>query len=185
MLAWFHYHPLPLLLDRFMLLVPYTGTNLTVLPALVLTALWLWKRGHRTLMAVQLLLVAIGSLLLNATIKFQHGRNRPDLFPGRGLYKWSSYPSGHAIAVTSLYFTAALLLRRERGWHWPFAVAGGIVLLNCISRLYLEVHWPTDLIGGLITGAVWLAGTWLVFRRYTKAVARIGGRASDARAAAD
>ena len=178
MLQWFHAHRLPATLDAFMIVIPYSGTNLTVLPALLLAALLLWRRGHRTVAAFQLIVVAVGSLLLNATLKYQHGRNRPDLFPARGWYSWSSYPSGHAIAVTSIFFTAALLLRREKGWRWPIAAAALVVLSNCVSRLYLQVHWPTDLIGGVLTGAVWLAGTWIAFRRYSlgKNTLRVSGR---------
>jgi undecaprenyl-diphosphatase len=114
-------------------------------------------------------IVALGALLLNITLKWQVGRVRPDLFPGRGLYAWSSYPSGHAIFVVAFYFTVAMVLHREHGWRWPFAVAALLVVLNVVSRLYLEVHWPTDLIGGLLTGTVWLCGTWLAFERFRRA----------------
>lgn len=165
-LLWFHQHPQPRAVDLLMLGVPYTGTNLTMLPAVLIASFWLWRRRHRGALALELVVVTIGSLILNATLKWQIGRDRPDLFPGRGLYKWSSYPSGHAIFVTSFYFTIALVLHREHGWRWPFAVAILLVLLNCVSRLYLSVHWPTDLIGGLLTGTVWLVGTWMVFRRF-------------------
>jgi undecaprenyl-diphosphatase len=80
------------------------------------------------------------------------------------MYNWASYPSGHAILTVALYFTLALMLRRARGWRWPFVVAPLIVLLTCYSRLYLSVHWPTDLIGGVLIGVVWLLGTWYAFR---------------------
>lgn len=165
-LRWFHAHPMPQVVDVLMLAVPFSGTNLTMLPVVLLASLWLWRWRHRATLAAQLLVVTVGSLLLNMTLKWQVGRDRPDLFPGRGLYAWSSYPSGHAIFVTSFYFTVALLLYRERHWRWPFVAATLLVLLNCLSRLYLSVHWPTDLIGGLLTGTVWLLGTWMAFQRY-------------------
>jgi undecaprenyl-diphosphatase len=165
-LHWFHALRLPRVVDGLMLAIPFTGTNLTMLPLVLLASLWLWRWQHRVTLAAQLLVVTLGSLLLNMTLKWQVGRDRPDLFPGRGLYAWSSYPSGHAIFVTSFYFTVALVLYRERHWRWPFVAATLLVLLNCVSRLYLAVHWPTDLIGGLLTGTVWLIGTWMAFQRY-------------------
>ena len=62
--------------------------------------------------------------------------------------------------------TAALMLRRARGWRWPFAVAVLMVLLTCYSRLYLAVHWPTDLIGGILIGTVWLIASWKAFTTF-------------------
>ena len=116
--------------------------------------------------ALHLVIVALGSLALNPSMKYLLDRDRPDLFPLRGMYRWASYPSGHAILTVALYFTIALQLRHARGWRWPFVVAAAIVLITCYSRVYLGVHWPTDLIGGLLIGVVWLAGTWRAFTRY-------------------
>jgi undecaprenyl-diphosphatase len=173
MLRWFHAHPLSRTLDVLMLAIPFTGTNITMLPLALVTSLWLWRWRGRPVLALQLIVVSVGSFLLNATLKWQLGRERPDLFPGRGMYKWSSYPSGHAIFVTAVYFTVALVLYREKRWRWPLVVAPLIVLLNCVSRLYLEVHWPTDLIGGLLTGAVWLVGAWMAFQRFDRTIAAV------------
>jgi undecaprenyl-diphosphatase len=159
-LRWFHERPLPWLLDRMMLAAPLFGTNLTVLPAMIIVGWWLWKERREPLLGAHLLIVAAGSLSLNPTMKYLLDRDRPAMYPARGMYNWASYPSGHAILTVALYFTLALMLRRTRGWWWPFAVAPLIVLLTCYSRLYLSVHWPTDLIGGLLIGLVWLAGTW-------------------------
>lgn len=166
MLRWFHAQSLPSWLDAVVLQVPLTGTNLTILPLTLVVGWWLWKRKRRGIIALQLLVVTAGSLSLNPTMKYLLGRDRPDLFPRRGMYNWASYPSGHAILTTALYFTIALLLYRSRGWRWPFAIAALIFLANAYSRLYLAVHWPTDLVGGLLIGLVWLIGTWRAFRRH-------------------
>ena len=164
-LRWFHDHQVAGVLDQAMLLAPYTGTNLTILPLMLVLCPWLWKKKGQPLVALQLMVVSVGSLSLNPTMKDLLGRDRPSLFPLRGLYNWASYPSGHAILTTALYFTVAILLHRSRGWRWPYAVAAGVVLLNCTSRLYLAVHWPTDLIGGLLIGGTWLWLTWRAFAR--------------------
>jgi undecaprenyl-diphosphatase len=117
-------------------------------------------------------------------MKYLLSRERPTLFPQRGLYAWASYPSGHVILTTSLYFTAALLVWRARGWRWPFGVAAFVVALTCYSRLYLSVHWPTDLVGGMLIGLVWLALSWKAFTTFdARRRARRAATASAARAA--
>ena len=166
MLRWLHEWTIPSWLDAIVLQVPLTGTNLTLLPITLVVGWWLWKRRHRGIIALQLLVVTVGSLSLNPTMKYLLGRDRPDLFPRRGMYSWASYPSGHAILSIAFFFTVALLLYRSRGWRWPFAFAAVVCLANAYSRLYLAVHWPTDLVGGLLIGLVWLIGTWRGFSRH-------------------
>jgi undecaprenyl-diphosphatase len=166
MLRWFHDWTLPPWLDAVVLQIPLTGTNLTILPLTLAIGWWLWKRKRVGIIALHLLVVTTGSLSLNPTMKYLLGRDRPDLFPRRGMYNWASYPSGHAILTIALYMTVALLLYRTRGWRWPFLVAVAVFLANAYSRLYLAVHWPTDLVGGLLIGTVWLIGTWRAFSRH-------------------
>ncbi len=162
-LRWLHEHPLPFLLDRLMLVMPYFGTNATMLPAIIVVGLVLWRRYKQPLIAIQLLVVSIGSLSLNPTMKHLLDRPRPAMYPLRGMWTWASYPSGHLILTTALYFTLSMMLRDARGWRWPFAASVVIIALTAYSRVYLAVHWPTDLIGGLLIGVTWLVGTWTAF----------------------
>jgi undecaprenyl-diphosphatase len=67
------------------------------------------------------------------------------------------------VASIATLFTVAIVLHRERGWRWPFAVASAILLISLYSRLYLGVHWPTDVIAGLVMGVVWLGATLAAF----------------------
>lgn len=168
MLRWFNANALPLWLDRVMLAVPLLGTNLTMLPAILVAGLWFWKR-RRPMIGIHLLSLTCGSLFLNVSLKHLMNRDRPDLFPLRGLFDWPSYPSGHASLSVAIYFTIALMLRRERGWRWPFPVALLLVVITSYSRLYLSVHWPTDIIGGLFIGLVLLVGCWRVFAPHHRA----------------
>lgn len=144
----------------------YLGTNLVILPVMIAVGLWLWRVKHAPLLAAHLLIVCIGALSMTATMKWLLSRDRPHLFPQRGLYAWSAYPSGHLILTTGLYFTLALMLRRSRGWRWPIVMAVLMVCVTCYSRLYLAVHWPTDLVGGMLIGTVWLIGTWKAFTSF-------------------
>ena len=156
--------PLPRWLDLLIYIVPWTGTNISLIPGVLVAVVWLWRRAHRPHLAMRLLVVQVGSYLLNPALKDLYDRARPDLFARRGWYGWSSYPSGHAIASVAVLLTIAIMLRDERGWRWPFVVAALLIPLSLYSRLYLGVHWPTDVIGGALVGLVWLAMTTVAFR---------------------
>jgi membrane-associated phospholipid phosphatase len=157
--------PMPAFFDFFLLVVPWFGTNITLTPIVAVAAIWLWRSKRRVDLAMRLVVVQIGSYALNFVIKELFDRARPDFLTMRGWYGWSAYPSGHAIAGMSVLLTIALMLRSERGMTWPLPVALLIALSNLYSRLYLGVHWPTDVIGGALVGLVWLVATSLAFRR--------------------
>src|SRR5690349_23367198 len=146
-----------------MIVLPWVGTNLTLLPIVSVASLWLWRRKNRGELALHLMVTVAGSLILNALLKGVFARPRPELWPHRGQYQWASYPSGHAIVGVSVIFTIALMLHRERGWWWPLVVAACVLVLNLYSRLYLGVHWPTDILGGVLVGVIWLAVTQYAF----------------------
>jgi membrane-associated phospholipid phosphatase len=154
---------LPWLLDQVFLTVPWAGTNLTVMPEIVVFVLWLAVRRKRLDLAAHLLTVAVGSLIFNAVLKDFYDRPRPSLWEKRGQFAWASFPSGHAIVTISVIFTVAVVLHREKGWRWPYAVAVLLLLISFYSRLYLGVHWPTDIIGGALVGAVWFVTTLVAF----------------------
>ena len=154
---------LPPLLDQALLILPWFGTNITLLPLIILAAAWLVMRRRRADLALHLLVVQVGSWTLNPLLKAIFGRPRPELWEPRGQHAFSAYPSGHAIASISVLFTVAVLLHRERGWRWPFWVVAAFVAVSLYSRLYLGVHWPTDVIAGAAVGAVWLLATLRAF----------------------
>lgn len=155
---------LPNWLDAIMVALPWFGTNLTLLPLTVITVLWLVFRKKRYHEAVQIAVVQIGSTSLNPAIKFLYDRERPDIIPRRGWYDWAAYPSGHAVASIAVLITLAVVLYRVQGWRWPAYVIAPLLLVSLVSRIYLGVHWPTDVIGGVLIGSVWLAFTYFAFR---------------------
>ena len=158
----------PVVVDWIMLALPWLGTNLTLAPIIAVFALWLWRRKGRPELALELILAVLGSLLLNALLKDLFDRPRPELWPRRGQYQWAAYPSGHAIVGIAVYFTITGMVYRELKWRWPFVVAAALLAVSLYSRLYLGVHWPTDVLGGLLLGGIWLAVVQVVFRPYRR-----------------
>ena len=136
------------------------------LAGLTLLGLTLWARSER-----MFFLVAIGgaSMIMLAT-KYILARPRPELFPeGAELYTTStpSFPSGHATGSAAFYLTLYLLSRHlVPRWSWLVGVVGAILTLSITaSRLYLQVHYPSDVLAGLALGAGWVVGSWAMFHR--------------------
>jgi len=154
---------LPAWLDGFFVALAWLGTNVTLLPLTLLVVILLYRRKHHHA-AVYVAVVQIGSNSLNPALKFLYERNRPDIIPRRGWYDWAAYPSGHAIASTAVLMTYAIVLGRVMGWRWPAYVAVPVLVISLFSRVYLGVHWPTDVVGGAVIGSVWLAFTYFAFR---------------------
>lgn len=158
-----HSNQLPQIVDWLILVVPWLGTNWTLAPLVIAPSIWLWRKARRRTLALHLLVVLVGSSFLNFALKFLYDRPRPDLWERRGQFQYASYPSGHAISSVAVLLTIALLLHRFKGWRWPYLAAASILGFSLYSRMYLGVHWPTDVIAGYLMGTIWLAASMVAF----------------------
>ncbi len=117
------------------------------------------QRKYRA--ALLLALAIIGGMVLSQLLKSTFGRPRPDLVPHGSYVYFTSFPSGHSMMSAATYLTLGALLarlqERRRLKIYVLALAMLITLLVGISRIYLGVHWPTDVLAGWTAGAVWAA----------------------------
>lgn len=153
---------LPSLLDAFLYAVPWAGTNLTLGPFVGLLAGWLLWQGRRDL-ATWIAVVELGVLSLNWLVKHLLPRDRPEIIERVGWYGWASYPSGHVMSSLAVLITLGMLAHRATGRRWPIGAAVVAFALISWSRLLHGVHWPTDVVGGMLVGLVWLVATWFAF----------------------
>lgn len=124
------------------------------------TAVYLAMTGRRG--AAVLVLVAIGGgSLLSTLLKLGFDRPRPDLVPHAVKVYTASFPSGHAMLSAVTYLTlGALLARVHEQRSIKLFVLGTAVALTAViglSRVYLGVHWPSDVLAGWCVGAAWAA----------------------------
>ena len=162
--GWFHQHA--------------TATGLAVFNAITLlgsigawlmiacAAIWLW-RGHHRLLLTAWLGTNLGGLLLQYILKTSVHRARPE-YAAAYLHGHSySFPSGHSMQSTIAYgmlvFVGSAASERWRAHRTAlFVGAALLVALIGFSRLYLGVHYPSDVIGGFAAGSAWLSLTLIV-----------------------
>jgi undecaprenyl-diphosphatase len=134
-----------------------------------LLAILVWRRCRAV--AIALVAATFARPAFEFVMKEVVGRDRPDynrLVEGTGY----SFPSGHPMAAVALWgmvpVVVGLFTRRRAVWWASVVLAGFMIVIISASRVYLGVHWISDVIGGLLFGAVFLLGIeWVLHRAHT------------------
>jgi membrane-associated phospholipid phosphatase len=169
-------------LTRVMLGLTWIGSPTVLFPsAALIAALFWWRRLHRD--TVVFLIAMMGAGFLNTALKLHFRRARPDL-PWALVQEHSfSFPSGHSVFAVVLYgILVYLALRHLRhAWERAAVIVGVVALISGIglSRIYLGVHYPSDVAAGYFVGCIWLmtvmGSDWSV-RRMAVPRQILGGR---------
>lgn len=135
-----------------------TGTVVGMIVVVAGTFLWLNQHKHS---AILLMAATGGGLVLDNLLKIGFNRPRPQIFKWGTYAVSSSFPSGHAMSSVIVYGTVAYLvarLQRNVGSRiLTLCFAAFMIVAICSSRLYLGVHYPSDVLAGVVVGLAWAA----------------------------
>jgi len=146
-----------------------TALGSLTLIGFVTASVWAYLVMARQPGAATLLLAAVlGAILWSSLLKLGFDRARPDFIAANVTVYTASFPSGHATGAAATYLTlGALLARFQRRRRIGLFVMGlGVVITVAVgvSRVYLGVHWPSDVIAGWTLGGGWALLCWLLAR---------------------
>lgn len=144
------------------------GGYSVLLTITVLVSVFLFLEGQNSHARV-ILATVIAGFLLTLLLKAIVSRPRPDIVPHHSYVDSPSFPSGHSMMAAIVYLTLGLMLsdlashRRVK----VFLVVAAIAISGTVgfSRIYMGVHYPTDVLAGWWAGTSWALAIWLVLRR--------------------
>lgn len=141
-----------------------TGGSYFLLPATLLVSVLLWRIRPRS--AVFFGLAVIGAMALNGLAKLYFERARPDGFEALVPAEGFAFPSGHTMGSTAVALAAYLVVRTHApAWRWLALVLGAVFAVAVgVSRSYLQVHYPSDVLAGWILSTAWVLGVYAWYR---------------------
>ncbi len=126
--------------------------------------------AHRRPAAWLMLIAVFGGAVLNDLLKLAFARPRPDFVTHAARVFTTSFPSSHASLSAITYLTMGVLLARGQTSPtislYVMSLAAVLTVLVGMSRIYLGVHYPTDVLGGWCIGAAWALGCWTIMARF-------------------
>jgi undecaprenyl-diphosphatase len=132
--------------------------------AVILAAGYLLLCGRRAA-ALFVAVASLGGLGLNTALKYGFERERPEVSLRLIEIDSFSFPSGHAMSSATIYLTLAVLLSQltphRRRKFYIFGAAAALAFVVGLSRVYLGVHYPTDVVAGWAAGGAWALICWL------------------------
>jgi undecaprenyl-diphosphatase len=144
-------------------------TSLGSIPILAMIALavmgflFINRKRHAAWMICLSVSIGMG---MSSLLKWFFNRPRPDLVPHATVVYTQSFPSGHAMLSAVVYLTLGALLARTQknvcAKLYLLSLAAALTIAVGISRIYLGVHWPTDVLGGWAIGSAWALFCWLL-----------------------
>jgi undecaprenyl-diphosphatase len=162
--AWFMAHQNPLVY-KLALALTWIGSPTVMIVLAIVAAGLFFTRGGRSKAGVVVAAPAVGGIL-SGLIKIAYGRVRP---AGAALLneRTYSFPSGHAATSAAVAVALCYVLARERIISWPSAIVigGAVPLVVGLTRLYLNVHWTTDVVAGWTVGLFVAAMSAAVYER--------------------
>lgn len=171
------------LLDQAMMGITFIGDPSVLVVICLGIGIWLLKLGRRS-SAVTLGVAAVGAIGLNVLLKYLFGRARPALWNRIVEVGKYSFPSGHAMVSLVIYGLIGYILTTKFPQHRRLIISLTVILIALIgfSRLYLGVHWPTDVAAGYAAGLVWLIACIMSLRVWRNYRTRIGSQSKSIRA---
>jgi undecaprenyl-diphosphatase len=117
-----------------------------------------------------MLIAVVGGVAISDLLKFAFGRPRPDVVAPVARVFTTSFPSAHAAMSAITYLTIGAILARSQSSAktslYFMSLAACLTVLIGVSRIYLGVHYPTDVLAGWCIGAAWALGCWAVSARF-------------------
>ena len=155
-LLWMYEHHTPER-DRWAEKLTDLGSTTVVVMVVLVSSAFLWVTRHRHWVAL-LWASMLGSALLSSTLKAIFDRDRPELWE-RGYAGEASFPSGHAMSAVVIYGTIAYLIHRMSPGRamrrLTVAVTLFVIAVIGLSRIYLGVHYPSDVLAGYVAAGAW------------------------------
>ncbi len=155
------------------------GSSIPMLLLLAAAVSAFWLAGLRR-QAMMMVIVMVGALVIELSLEHVFHRARPEPYFNVPLPTSYSFPSGHALSAACFYGMLALLLgaraRRRTLRVAIWIVCGFMIVMVGVSRIYLGVHYPSDVAGGYTTACIWLVTLDLAQERFKSSSAAEASR---------